>query len=74
MSSRYRRSYWQQLKRACEGCHPKLSLNLCMFEESFSFGFFGFFIPLPFMQRLHRNRLRDEARGNASADLAADAA
>lgn len=49
-----KRTYWQELKRACRGCRPKLSLSLCMFEEGFSLCVFGYFIPLPFLNRYMR--------------------
>lgn len=50
-----KRTYWQELKRSLRGCRPKLSLSLCMFEENFTLCFFGFHIPLLFLQRWHHD-------------------
>lgn len=50
----YKPSFWTRLRRACEGCRPRLALKLCLFEEEYSLDLFGYFIPLPFMDRWHR--------------------
>lgn len=46
-----RRSFWRSFKRNAEGCRPKFSLSLCLFEEGFSLDLFGLFIPLLFLDR-----------------------
>lgn len=50
----YKPTFWQRLKRSLEGCRPHLSLRLCLFEEQYDLDFFGYLIPLPFMDRWHR--------------------
>lgn len=34
-----------------EGCRPKFSLGLCLFEEGFDLDLFGFLIAIPFLDR-----------------------
>ncbi len=41
----------KRIRRSLEGCKPKLSFGLCLFEEGFDFDFFGFLVALPFMDR-----------------------
>jgi hypothetical protein len=46
------RRFWPQLKRSLrEFRRPSPALQLCLFEEGFSFDLFGLFIPLLFLDR-----------------------
>lgn len=45
------RSFVRELKRSLEGCRFKPSLRLCLFESGYCLDFFGFLIPLLFLDR-----------------------
>lgn len=49
-----RNSTFKRIKRSLRGCRPRLSLQLCLFEEEYCLDLFGFLIALPFMDRWHR--------------------
>ena len=51
----YYPNWWKRIKRSLEGCRPKLSFRLCLFEEQYDLDFFGFLIALPFLDRWHRS-------------------
>lgn len=40
-----------RIRRSLEGCRPRLSLGISLFEEGFSLDLFGFLIALPFLYR-----------------------
>lgn len=40
-----------RIRRTLEGCSPKLSFGLCLFEDGFALDLFGFLIALPFLDR-----------------------
>jgi hypothetical protein len=44
----------QRIRRSLEGCTPKPSLRLDLFEDCFCLDLFGFLIALPFMDRWRR--------------------
>lgn len=44
----------RRFKRGLEGCRPKLSLRLCLFQDGFLFDVFGFLVVLPFLDRYAR--------------------
>lgn len=49
------RSFMKELKRSCRDCRPRLSLGVLLFEESgFRLDFFGFLIPLFFLDPWYR--------------------
>lgn len=51
LAGSYRRSFWQRLALANEGCRPEFAFKLCLFEEGFSLLVFGYFLPLTFLNR-----------------------
>ncbi len=49
-----KRSFWKRLKRSTEGCRLRPSIGLDLFEEEYCADVFGYLIPLPFLDRWHR--------------------
>lgn len=48
------RSFRRELRRSLRGCRPRFSLGLDLFEEGYCLDFFGFLIPLLFLDRWRR--------------------
>jgi len=48
------RSFLERLKRSSRGCRLRPSIGLDLFEEGYCADFFGYLIPLPFLDRWHR--------------------
>lgn len=44
-------SYVKRIRRTLRDCTPKWSFGLCLFEEGYSWDFFGYLIALPFLDR-----------------------
>jgi hypothetical protein len=49
-----KRSFARELKRSLRGCRPRLSLGLDLFKDGYCLDFFGFLIPLVFLDRFAR--------------------
>ena len=47
----YRPSFRSRLRRSLEGCLPRLSFGLSLFEDGFCLDLFGFLISLPLLDR-----------------------
>jgi hypothetical protein len=48
-------AYKRRIRRSLEGCKFRLSFRLTLFEEDYCLDLFGFFIPLAFLDRWHRD-------------------
>jgi len=48
------RNYWRSVKQSCRGARFDLSLGVLSFEEHFCLDFFGYYFPLPFLQKWHK--------------------